>query len=332
MNHRILGRTGISVSELALGGLFVSSVGGAREAGIAAIRRAAQLGINYIDTAPGYANSEEVVGAALEELQSEGAAPMIVSTKLGGRPTPFEPKNRDHLLRSVEESLRLLNRTQIDLLMIHEPDRPGQYDWWDDEEDFDGPVLRVLAELKQGGTIRFFGLAGTTAYRMARLIRTGKFDVVLTAFNYSLLWREAEREVLPAALEQNLGIIIGSPLQQGALAQRYDDEVNDGASWLSAPRRAQFQQLYRLAEELEMPLAEIALRWVLSNPNVACVLMGARSPEEVERNVAASENGSLPPEVLSRLATIAAQVPFRPFDEPAGLPFGRAYRGPGAMS
>ena len=216
--------------------------------------------------------------------------------------------------------------------MIHEPDRPGQYDWWEDEEDFGGPVLRVLEELKQSGTIRFFGLAGTTAYRMARLIRTGKFDVVLTAFNYSLLWREAEREVLPAAMEQNMGIIIGSPLQQGALARAYSAEVNGGATWLSAPRRAQFQQLYRLAEELELPLAEIALRWVLSNPNVASVLMGARSPEEVERNVAAAESGALPPEVLARLNEIATQVPFRPFDEPAGLPFGQAYNGPGIMS
>jgi aryl-alcohol dehydrogenase-like predicted oxidoreductase len=92
----------------------------------------------------------------------------------------------------------------------------------------------VLEELKQQGLVRFTGLGGTTAYEMARLIRTGKFDVVLTAFNYSLLWREAEREVLPAAIEHDMGIVIGSPLQQGSLARRYDDEVRSGAPWLSS--------------------------------------------------------------------------------------------------
>ena len=75
----------------------------------------------------------------------------------------------------------------------------------------------MLDELKKSGTIRFTGLGGTTAYEMAHIIRTGRFDVVLTAFNYSLLWREAAIEVIPAAKAQGMGIILGSPLQQGAL-------------------------------------------------------------------------------------------------------------------
>lgn len=325
MKTRVLGRTGLEVSELALGGLFVSSIGGEFDQARGAVHRALELGVNYIDTAPGYLDSETVLGRALEGV----AAPYVLSTKLGGRPQPFRPQEKDCLMQSVEESLRLLKRDQIDILMIHEPDRPGQYDWWTDFDGAVGPVLEVLDQLKAEGVIRFTGLGGTTAYELPRLIRTGKFDVVLTAFNYSLLWREAEIEVLPAAREQRMGIVIGSPLQQGALSQRYDDQIEHGAPWLSAPRRAQYRALYAYLDEIGLTLAEAGLRFVLSNPDISTVLMGARSDAEVEQNVASAEKGPLPADVLARLNEIASMVPFRPFEEPFGLPFARDYKGPG---
>lgn len=325
MKTRPLGKTGLQVSELAMGGLFVASWFGDLEQARGAVHRAVELGVNYIDTAPGYGNSEEVLGRALADTD----APLILSTKLGGRPQPFRPRDRDDLLASMEESLRLLGRDRVDILMIHEPDRPGQYDWWTDWEHFTGPVLDVLDQLKRDGVIRFTGLGGTTAYELPHIIDTGRFDVVLTAFNYSLLWREAEIAVLPAAKAQGMGIIIGSPLQQGALARRYDEQVNGGARWLSPPRRRQYQALYALLDDLAMPITELALRFVISNPDISCTLMGARSAAEVEQNVAAVEKGPLPADVLARLDEIAAMVPFRPFEEPFGLPFGRDYRGPG---
>jgi len=325
MEYRELGRTGLAVSRLGLGGLFVSKVGGPYEQARAAVHRAIELGINYLDTAPGYLDSEEVLGRALADVD----APLVLSTKLGGRPQPFNAQDPDQLYVSFEESLRLLGRDYVDMLIIHEPDRPGQYDWWADKASFDGPVMDVLAQLRDQGRIGYLGLGGTTAYELARIIRTGKFDVVLTAFNYSLLWREAEIEVLPAAVEQGMGIIAGSPLQQGALSRRYDDQVRHGAPWLSKPRREQYLKLYALLDELEMPIAELAMRFVLSNPAVDTVLTGARSALEVEQNVATLDKGPLPSDVLARLDEIAAMVPFRPFEEPFGLPFGRPYAGPG---
>ena len=329
MQKRTLGRTGLEVSVLGMGGLFVSQVGSPERAdSIATIRRALELGINYIDTAPTYADSEETIGEALAGVTQ----PYYLSTKLGGRPQPFEPQNRDHLRRSFEESLRLLGRDTVDILMIHEPDRPGQYDWWADYDNFHGPVSEFLEELKAEGLIRFTGLGGTTAYELPHIIATGRYDVVLTAFNYSLLWREAEIAVLPEAKRQNVGIVIGSPLQQGALARRYDDEVERGARWLSPPRREQYRRLYALLDEIEMELAELCLRWVISNPDISTVLMGARSVEEVEANVRAVEAGPLPEDLMARWREIADAVPFRPFGEPFGLPFGREYRGPGHAS
>ncbi len=317
MRQKTLGRTGLSVSEVGLGGLFVSKVGGEFEGAKAAVQRALACGINYIDTAPTYANSEEVLGQILKDVKQ----PLIVSTKLGGRPQPFDPRNRDALLLSFEESLRLLGRKHIDVLMVHEPDRVGQYNWWTDLDHFTGPVLDFLAELKKSRLISHIGIGGTTAYELPRLIETGKFDVVLTAFNYSLLWREAEHEVLPLARKHNMGIVIGSPLQQGALARRYDTEVNDGAPWLSLPRRKQFKALYAFLDEIKIPLPELALRFIISNPDISCVLTGSRSATEVDANVAAIEKGPLPADILKKLDSIAALVPFRPFEEPFGLPF-----------
>jgi aryl-alcohol dehydrogenase-like predicted oxidoreductase len=120
-----------------------------------------------------------------------------------------------------------------------------------------------------------------------------------------------------------MGIVVGSPLQQGALAQRFDAEVNGGARWLSGPRRRQYQRLYALLDEIDLSLPELGLRFVISHPDISTVLMGARSAAEVEANVMAVEAGPLPPDLLAELQEIADMVPFRPFEEPFSLPFGR---------
>lgn len=326
MNKRILGKTGIAVSELALGGVFISDMGGKTYSeSKSAVLKALELGVNYIDTAPMYLNSEEILGRILEYSDK----PVVISTKLGARPEPFMPKDKGCLLSSVENSLKLLKRDVIDILMIHEPDRPGQFDWWTDDETFDGPVMEVLDQLKSEGTIRYTGIGGTTSHELARLIETGKFDVVLTAFNYSALWREAEIEILPSAKKHGMGIVIGAPFQQGALARRYDEEVENGAKWMSLPRRQQFAALYAFLDEINMSLPELGLRFVLSNPDIACVLTGARSEEEVVINIEAAEKGPLTLDILRRLKKIADMVPFRPFEEPLQLPFNKTYKGPG---
>ena len=170
MRMRPLGNTGIEVSELSLGGLFVSSHGGDFAQGRAATLRAFELGVNYVDTAPTYLDSEEVLGKVLPEVTQ----PFYLSSIVGGRPQPFEPQNPDHLRQSVEESLRLGKRDHIDLLMVHEPERPGFYDWWTDRDSYTGPVLDVLDELKEQGIIKFTGLGGTTAYAMAPIMATSR--------------------------------------------------------------------------------------------------------------------------------------------------------------
>jgi len=308
-----------------MGGLFVASFAGSYEQAKATVARAYGLGINFVDTAPGYMDSEEVLGRIFREI----GRPVILSTKFGGRPAPFLPKDKGCLLRSFEESLAALNTDHIDVLIIHEPDRPAQYDWWDDYDEYAGPVMEVLDGLKKDGLIKHIGLGGTTVSEMLHLVKTGKFDVLLTAFNYSLLWREAESHLIPAAKALGMGIILGSPLQQGALSKRYDETVKAGARWLSPHRQEQYRRLYALLDETGMDIAEMGMRFAIGNPDVSCVLTGARSPGELEANCAAVEKGPLPNDITAKIDEIAALVPFRPFEEPFGMPFGREYKGPG---
>ena len=316
MQRSTLGRSGIDVSRLGFGGLFVADFVTALDQAKATVAKALDLGITYIDTAPTYGNSEQALGAALAGERR----PLVLSTKLGGRPQPFDPKDRAGLLRSLEESLRLLGRERIDLLMVHEPDRPRQYAWWTDMVEVRGPVLDLLDDLKRQGVIRAIGIGGTTVAELAHLCRSRRFDVVLTAFNASLLWREAFAEVMPAARAAGMGIIVGSPLQQGALARRYDAAMADPRVWwLPAARREQFRRLYALCDETGLPLSELALRWLYARQDVDCVLVGARTPDEIAANVAAVGRGPLDPALVARLDAIAALLPCRPFGEPFGL-------------
>lgn len=328
MEMRRLGRTDMRVSRLSFGGLFVSRVGGDYEQARAALRRGLELGVNYFDTAPTYADSEEVIGRAMEGIESQ----YYVSTKLGGRPDPFEPRNKDHLRASLQKSLELLKRDSVDILMIHEPERPGQYDWFESWNPVGGPVCEFLEECREKGIIRYMGLGGTTVQEMAYIVKHGKFDVLLTAFNYSLLWREAANGPIPAAERKRMGIVAGSPLQQGWLSRRYDDVLRHPPPWLSPVRRQQLLHLYALSDETDMPIAELALRFVLSNPAVDTVLMGARSVEEVEKNVEAAEQGPLSKRVLKELDRIYGLAPSRPCEEPMSCALARpAYRGPGRL-
>ena len=200
----------------------------------------------------------------------------------------------------------------------------------------EGPVLDVLLDYKRQGIIKHLGLGGTCTTEMAHLVRSGKFDVVLTAFNYSLLYREAEDTVIKAAKENGLGIIVGSPLQQGGFAKKYDAVYDDSVYWLHPARRQQLLDLYALSDDIKMSLPEMAIRFVLSNHDVHTVLMGARTVSEIEENVAAVAKGDLPSDVMARLDEIASRVPFRPYEEPNGLgsrlgnPGG--YKGPGSLN
>ena len=321
MEKRILGRTGLEVGALSLGAAFATRGEEGFDGAKNIIFEALELGLNLIDTSADYGDSEAGVGEAMKDINQ----PCIISTKLGPRSKDFDPKNKGQLRAIVEESLRLLHRETIDILMIHEPDRPGQFDWWDDLRTFQGPVTELLQELKEEGVIRFTGLGGTTAYEAVPIIATGFYDVVLTAFNSSMLWREALIELVPEARRQNMGILMASPTQQGWLAERYDEQIDQANSrWLNKPRREQLKRLYKLVDEIGIPIPELSLRWALANADESTtVLTGPRNVAQLRQNVNAARDGALPNDIMERIDEIAAMVPFRPYEEPFGCPFRR---------
>jgi aryl-alcohol dehydrogenase-like predicted oxidoreductase len=325
MQTRRLGRTELDISLLSIGGLYTSSLAGGESETRRIMQRAIELGVNAIDTAPAYADSEMTVGQAILGIDT----PLIITTKLGGRPQPFAPQNIHALRESVDESLRLLGRDQIDILMVHEPDRPQQYPWWTSYDPLDGPALELMDELKTAGKIRFAGLAGTTVTEMTSLVRSDRFDVVLTAFNYNVLFREAKQSVIAAAKEHDMGVVLGSSLGQGFLTHRADNEVAAKPIWLATARQQQLIAYYKLLDESGMSAVELCLRFAVSDPDVSTIPVGCKTVEHLEASVAAVEKGPLPQDILGRLDEIAAMVPNRPYEEPMILPFGKNYFGPG---
>lgn len=325
METRKLGRTGLDISVLSIGGLYTSSLAGGESETRRIMERAMDLGINAIDTAPAYADSEATVGQAIAGME----APLIITTKLGGRPQPFDPQNIDALRESVDESLRLLGRDHIDILMVHEPDRPQQYAWWTSYDPLDGPALQLMDELKAAGKIRYTGLAGTTVTEMSNLLHSDRFDVVLTAFNYNVLFREARDMLIPTAVERGLGIVLGSTMGQGFLTKRVDDELRDPPIWLTNARRDQFRAYYDLLDDCGLSAAELCLRFAISDPDISTIPIGCKTVEHLEESVAAVNKGPLPADLLARLDEIAAMAPRRSFEEPMILPFGKEYYGPG---
>ncbi|MFZ4616094.1 MAG: aldo/keto reductase [Rectinemataceae bacterium] len=328
MLQRSLGKTGLRTSEIALGGLYTSTLGEGIDETIRMLECAIDRGITLIDTAPAYGDSEEILGKAFRALGRKSDA-LLVSTKLGGRPKPFDPRDVKGLSRSFDESRRLLGRDSIDILSIHEPDRPGIYDWWTDRRSPAGPALDFIQKLKADGLVRAIGLGGTTVSELAHQVSGGLFDSVLTAFNYNALYREAADELLPAAKARGMAVLVGSVYGQGGLARRHDEVVRQRPMWLSRPRQAQLLAFYSLLDETGLGIREIALRMVLGNLDISSVLIGARTASQLEESLSAGLEGPLPTEVLSRLDEIAAMVPFRPFEEPMILPFGKEYPGPG---
>ncbi len=329
MKKRTLGRTGLEVGELSLGAAFVTGGEGGYDGALPVVRRALELGINLADTSADYGNSEEALGRALADVNQ----PCIVSTKLGPPPgwTDFDPKDKDQLRRVVDLCLKNLRRDVIDVMMVHEPDRPGQFAWYDDDISFHGPVVELLEELKDDGVIKHMGLGGTGVHELARLCDTGWYDVVLTAFNSSPLWRDSLSTVIPAANRHNMGVFLASPTQQGWLVKKYP-QVYTGARWLTEARRSQLKALYDLVDEIEMELPVLCLRWALGVEGVSTVLTGPRNVEQLEQNFKAVEQGPLPVDISRRLDEIYQMLPYRPFEEPSGCRLEHdSFWGPGSV-
>jgi aryl-alcohol dehydrogenase-like predicted oxidoreductase len=304
MRYRQLGRSGLLVSELGFGTMTFGNVGHRKDVmgstDVAGARRQVDMcldaGVNLIDTADVYAAgaSEEIVGEVLQGRRER----LLVATKarfpVGEGPNDAG-LSRHHLIRSCESSLRRLRTDHIDLYQPH---------GWDGQTPVE-ETLEALDTLVRAGKVRYIGCSNFSAWQLMKSLaasdRLGLQRYVSQQINYSLLSREAEYELVPASLDQGVGILVWSPLAGGLLTGKYRRDadfpagVRHASDWDEPPVHDWnrlwdiVDALVEVAEGHGVSASQVALRYLLDRPGVTSVLIGARTDEQLADNLGALE-------------------------------------------
>jgi aryl-alcohol dehydrogenase-like predicted oxidoreductase len=305
MRYRTLGRTGIKVSPYALGALmFATSVGNPDpDDSSRIIHKALDAGINLIDTADAYRDSEEVVGKALKGRRDD----VVLATKVG-RPIGDDPNrqgaSRRWITTAVEDSLRRLRTDRIDLYQIHLPDPDT-----DAEE-----TLSVLSDLIRSGKVRAIGTSNMPASDIVEAQWVAERRC-LPRFRteqspYSLLNRGIEREVLPVAQRHGMGTLVWGPFGQGLLTGRVrkgrENRLRRASlvQHLNDERRIDVvERLIPLAEQAGLPMTHLAMAFAVSHPGVTSAILGPRTMDHLD-DLLAGLDVTLSDELLDRIDEI----------------------------
>ncbi len=317
MNFRHLGSSGLMVSEISYGNWLTHGSQVEEAAALACVRAALDEGITTFDTADVYAGTraEEVLGRALKGQRREGVE---IFTKVYW-PTGPGPNDRGlsrkHILESINGSLRRLQTDYVDLYQAH------RYDHETPLEE----TMQAFADVVRQGKALYIGVSEWTAEQLragVMLARQLGFQLISSQPQYSMLWRIIEGKVVPTSKELGVGQIVWSPIAQGVLTGKYKPghKPPEGSRAADEKGGARFiqrfmtddvlnrvQQLKPVADGVGLSLAQLAVAWVLQNPNVASAIIGASRPEQVKENVKAA-GVKLSPEVLRRIDEILGPV------------------------
>ena len=310
MRYRTLGRTGLEVSEIGFGTWGVGAdawKGGTDADSLAAMRRAIELGVNFIDTAIVYGSghSEKLVGQIKREHPE-----VMIATKVNpanwewpaSDETPAdEAFSAEHVIARTEESLRNLATDVIDVQQFHV---------WSDAWVDKGSWLEGIEQLKRDGKIRFFGVSVNDAQpdSVLKLVETGLVDSVQVIYN--IFDQAPEDNLFPACERRDVGIIVRVPFDEGALTGKVtpDTVFEEGDfrnDYFKDNRKAEvWEAVQKIAADLDIPLErlpEIALRFCLIPDVVSTVIPGMRSIPHVESNIAAGDAGLLTPDQIELL-------------------------------
>ncbi len=297
MNHRHLGQSGLIVSEISYGNWITHGSQVEKEAALACVKAALDEGITTFDTADVYAGTraEEVLGEALAGQRRAG---LEIFTKVYWPTGPGRNDrglSRKHIVESIHGSLRRLRTDYVDLYQAHR---------YDVETPLEETML-AFADLVRQGKVLYVGVSEWTAEQIARgaaLARELKVPFVSNQPQYSMLWRVIEAEVIPASEKVGVGQIVWSPIAQGVLTGKYlPGQPPPASSRATDKSGAQFiagfmtddvltrvQALKPIAQEAGLSMAQLAVAWVLQNPNVSSAIVGASRPEQVRDNVKAA--------------------------------------------
>jgi aryl-alcohol dehydrogenase-like predicted oxidoreductase len=298
MEYRHLGRSGLVISEIAYGNWLTHGSQVEAEAATACVRAALEVGITTFDTADVYAatRAESVLGDALQGERREG---LEIFTKVYWPTGPGRNDrglSRKHIMESIEGSLRRLRTDYVDLYQAH------RYDVATPLEE----TMEAFADIVHSGKAHYIGVSEWPAEQIRRahaLARELRIPLVSNQPQYNALWRVIEGEVVPTCEELGMGQVVFSPIAQGVLTGKYepgrrppqgsratDDKGGADmiARWMGDEVLEAVQQLKPLAAEAGLSLAQLAVAWVLQNPNVSAAIIGASRPEQVGENAKAS--------------------------------------------
>ncbi|HEY2795987.1 MAG TPA: aldo/keto reductase family protein [Micromonosporaceae bacterium] len=298
MEFRHLGRSGMLVSEISYGNWITHGSQVEEDAAVACVRAALEEGITTFDTADVYAGTraEAVLGRALAGERRDG---LEIFTKVfwpTGEGRNNRGLSRKHIMESIDGSLKRLQTDYVDLYQCHRYDYSTPLD----------ETMQALADIVHAGKAHYIGVSEWRAseIRAAHDLAVDlKIQLVSSQPQYSMLWRVIEAEVVPTCEELGIGQVVWSPMAQGVLSGKYlpgqpppagsraTDEksgANFVSAWLRDDVLTAVQKLRPIADGVGLTMAQLAVAWVLQNPNVSSAIVGATRPEQLRDNVKAS--------------------------------------------
>jgi aryl-alcohol dehydrogenase-like predicted oxidoreductase len=313
MHYRQLGSSPLQVSEISLGSWLTYSGGVQKASAIACVKRALELGINFIDTANVYGRgaSETVLGEALAEVKRDS---YVLATKVY---FPMSDTDRGlssaQIAKQLDASLTRLRTDHVDLYQCH------RYDHNTPLED----TMQALTRAVEQGKARYVGFSEWPADKIrAAIAMPGVARFVSSQPQYSMLWPAPETDIIPLCAAHGVSQIVWSPLAQGVLTGKYlpgheppaDSRAVNPAmgaqlrpEWLGRPVLEAVQGLKPIAQEAGLTLAQFALAWVLRQPNVASAIIGATRPDQIDDNAAASGH-AIDPALFARAEAVIRPV------------------------
>jgi aryl-alcohol dehydrogenase-like predicted oxidoreductase len=332
MRHNPLGRTGVFVSEICLGTMtFGGSEGMWRNIGALGqadaerlIGQAIDAGVNFIDTADVYSagRSEEITGQALRNLKIPRESVVVATKVFGEMGTGPNARGatRQHILEGVKASLKRLQFEHIDLYQIHGFDAATPIE----------ETVRALDQLVRHGHVRYVGVSNWAAWQIVKALgiaeRLGAARFESLQAYYSVAGRDLEREIIPMLRSEGLGLLVWSPLAGGLLSGKYTDPASvEAGSRRQAfdfppvdPERAQrsIEVMGRIAKAHEVSIARIALAWLLHQPQVTSVIVGAKRADQLSDNLRSTEVKLSAPELaeIGQVSILPPEYPGWMFD------------------
>ena len=316
MQYRRLGRSGLKVSEISLGSWLTFGGYVEKQRAVQTIQLAYERGINFFDTANTYmrGEAEKVVGETLRNYPRES---YVLATKvwgvMGDGPND-RGLSRKHIMEQCEKSLTRLGLDYIDLYYCHSIDPTTPLE----------ETLRAMDDLVRQGKVLYVGVSNWTASMMVDAVRIADSKlldrIVASQPPYSMFMRNIEKEIIPVGEKFGIGQVVYSPLAQGVLSGKYkpgqevpkDSRAADERSsqaikrYMTEDNLRKAEKLQAVAGELGLTLAQLALAWVLRQPNVSSAIIGASRPEQIEENVKAS-GVTIPADALEKIESILAE-------------------------